>query len=79
MIRRLILRVLLCPPIRLAGLACFPAPCHFYLSGVGVRAEFLAEMPLCRGHEVVDQPRHMPGDVSFNASSSNRGSNLRFG
>ena len=31
----------------------------FYLNGVEVRAEFLAEMPLCRGHEVADQPRHM--------------------
>ena len=57
-IRRSILRVFLCPPIRLAGLACFPVPCHFYLSGVEVRAEFLAEMPLCRGHEVANQPRH---------------------
>ena len=58
MIRRLILHVLLCPTIRLAGLACFPVPCHFYLFGVEVRAVFLAEMPLCRGHEVADQPRH---------------------
>ena len=24
-----------------------------------MRAELLAEMPLCRGHEVADQPRHM--------------------
>ena len=23
-----------------------------------MRAELLAEMPLCRGHEVADQPRH---------------------
>ena len=30
----------------------------FYLNGVGVRAEFLAGMPLYRGHEVVDQPCH---------------------
>ena len=58
-IRRSILRVLLFPPIRLTALACFPVPCHFYLSGVRVRAEFLAEMPLCRGHEVAGQPHHM--------------------
>ena len=30
----------------------------FYLNGVGVQAEFLAGMPLYRGHEVADQPRH---------------------
>ena len=58
MICRSILRVLLCPPIRLAGLACFPVLGDFYLSGVGVRAELFAEMPLYRGHEVADQPRH---------------------
>ena len=56
---RSILHVLLCPPIRLAGLAYFPMP--FYLNGVRVRAELLAGMPLCRGHEVADQPCHMPG------------------
>ena len=56
MIRRPILHVLLCPPIRLAGLAYFPMPS--YLNGVEVRAELLAGMPLCRGHEVADQPRH---------------------
>ena len=56
MIHRSILRVLLCPPIRLAGLAYFPLP--FYLNGVGVRAELLAGMPLCRGHEVASQSRH---------------------
>ena len=33
----------------------------FYLNGVGVRAELLAGMPLCRGHEVADQPCHTPG------------------
>ena len=33
----------------------------FYLNGIGVRAELLAGMPLCRGHEVADQPRHTPG------------------
>ena len=33
-------------------------PCHFYLSGVGVRAELLAKMPLYRGHEVADQLCH---------------------
>ena len=38
------------------GLAYFPMP--FYLNGVGVQAEFLAGMPLYRGHEVADQPRH---------------------
>ena len=56
MICRLILRALLCPPIRLAGLAYFPMP--FCLNDVGVRAELLAEVPLCRSHEVADQPRH---------------------
>ncbi len=58
-IRRSILHVLLCPPIRLAGLAYFPLP--FYLYDVGVRAELLAGMSLCRGHEVADladRPRH---------------------
>ena len=30
----------------------------FYLNGIGVQAEFLAGMPLYRGHEVADQPRH---------------------
>ena len=30
----------------------------FYLNGIGVQAEFLAEMPLYRGHEVADQPHH---------------------
>ena len=30
----------------------------FYLNGVGVQAEPLAGMPLCRGHEVADRPRH---------------------
>ena len=31
----------------------------FYLNGVGVQDEFLARMPLYRGHEVAVQPRHM--------------------
>ena len=31
---------------------------RFYLNGVGVQAELLAGMPLYRGHEVADQPRH---------------------
>ena len=31
----------------------------FYLNGVGVQPELLAGMPLYRGHEVADQPRHM--------------------
>ena len=56
MIRRSILYVLLCPPVRLAGLAYSPMP--FYLNGVGVQAELLAGMPPYRGHEVADQPRH---------------------
>ena len=30
----------------------------FYLNGVGVEAEFLAGMPLYRGHEVPGQPYH---------------------
>ena len=58
-IRRSILHALLCPSICLAGLAYLPMP--FYLNGVGVEAKFLAGMPLYRGHEVADQPRHTPG------------------
>ena len=58
-IRRSILHVLLCPPVRLAGLAYFPMP--FYLNGVGVQAELLAGMSLSCGHEVADQSRHTPG------------------
>ena len=30
----------------------------FYLNGVGVQAELLAGMSLCRGHGVADQPHH---------------------
>ena len=30
----------------------------FYLNGLGVRAEFLAGMPLYRGYKVADQSRH---------------------
>ena len=56
-IRRSILHALICPPICLAGLAYLPMP--FYLNGVRVEAEFLAGMPLYRGHEVADQPYHM--------------------
>ena len=56
MIRRSILHVFLCPPIRLASLAYFPMP--FYLNGVGVQAELLVGIPLYRGREVADQPRH---------------------
>ena len=56
MIRRSILHVLLFPLVRLAGLACFPM--LFYSNGVGVQTEFLAGMPLYRGHEVADQPYH---------------------
>ena len=59
MIRRSILHALLCPPICLTGLAYLPMP--FYLNGVRVEAEFLAGMPLHRGHEVADQPRYTPG------------------
>ena len=55
-IRRSILNALPCPPICHAGLAYLRMP--FYLNGVGVEAEFLAGMPLYRGHEVADQPRH---------------------
>ena len=55
MIRISILHVLLCPPIRLAGLVYFPMP--FYLNGAGVQAEFLAGVHLYHGHEVADQPR----------------------
>ena len=57
-IRRSILYVLLCFPIRLAGPACCPGPWYFCLSGGGVRAGLRADMPLCLGHEVVDQPHH---------------------
>ena len=31
----------------------------FYLNGVGVQAELLAGMPLCHGHKVAGQSRHM--------------------
>ena len=55
-IPRSILNALLCPPICLVGPAYLPMP--FYLNGVGVEAKLLAEMPLCHGHEVADQPRH---------------------
>ena len=55
-IRRSILNALPCVPICLAGLVYLPMP--FYLNGVGVEAELLAGMPLYRGHEVADQPRH---------------------
>ena len=61
MIRRSILHVLLCPPIRLTGLVYFPLP--FHLNGIEVRAKHLAGMPLCRGHEVAEQLRHTPGMV----------------
>ena len=30
----------------------------FYLNGIEVQPELLAEMPLYRGHEVADRPRH---------------------
>ena len=56
-IRRSILFALLCPPVRLTGLAYFPMP--FYLNGIGVQAELLAGMP--GGHEVAGQPRHTLG------------------
>ena len=56
MFRRSTLHALLCPPICLAGLAYLPMP--FYLNSIGVEAEFLAGMPLYRGHEVADQPCH---------------------
>ena len=58
MIRRSILHVLPCFPIRLAGPACFPGPWYFCLSGGGVRAGLRADMPLCLGHEVADLPHH---------------------
>ena len=31
----------------------------FYLNGVGVQAELLVGMLLCRGHGVADQPHYM--------------------
>ena len=55
-IRRSILHVLLCFPIRLAGPVCCPGPWCFCLSGDGVRAGLRADMPLCLGHEVAGQP-----------------------
>ena len=48
-IRRSILFALPCPPTYLAGLAHFPVPWY------GVRLEWRAERPLCRGHEVAGQ------------------------
>ena len=56
MIRRSILHVLLCFPIRLAGPACYPGPWYFCLTGGGVRAGLRADTPLCLGHEVAAQP-----------------------
>ena len=56
MIRRSILNALPCPLTCLAGLAYLPM--SFYFNGVGVEAEFLAGMPLYRGHEVAGQLRH---------------------
>ena len=56
-IRRSILYAFPCPPICLAGLAYLPMP--FYLNVIEVEAEFLAGMPLYRGHEVAGQPHHM--------------------
>ena len=59
MIRRSILNVLLCFPIRLAGPSCSPGPwCHF-LIGDGVRARVRADTLLCLGHEVAGQPRRV--------------------
>ena len=49
-IRRSILFALPCPPTYLTGVAHFPVPWY------GVRLEWRAERPLCRGHEVAGQP-----------------------
>ena len=57
MIHRSILRVLPYLPIHLAGLACFPVPWYVCLSGGGVRAELLDQVPLCLGHGVADELR----------------------
>ena len=57
-IRRSILYVLLCFPIRLAGPACSPGPLCFCLTGDGVRAGLRADKPLYLGHEVAGQPHH---------------------
>src|SRR4051812_11602938 len=46
------------PPIYRAGLAHFPVP-WYVLSGAGVRLEWRAERPLCRGHEVAGRPYHV--------------------
>src|SRR3954469_10481684 len=58
-IRRSILFALPCPPTYLAGLAHFPVPWYF-LSDAGVRLEWRAERPLCRGREVASLPHHAP-------------------
>ena len=51
-------QVLPCCPIRLAGPACCPGHWCFCLTGDGVRDGLRADMPLCLGHEVADQPHH---------------------
>ena len=55
-IRRSILFALPCPTICLTGLAHIPVPWYF-LSDAWVRLEWMAEGPLCRGHEVAGRPR----------------------
>ena len=65
-IRRSILHVLPCCPIRLAGPVCCPGPWYFCLSGDGVQVELQAETPLWLGHEVAGQPhRKLVNEVSM--------------
>ena len=52
-IRRSILFALPCPPTYLAG------PVHFPVPWYGVRLEWRAERPLCRGHEVAGRPHQV--------------------
>ena len=56
-IRRSILFALPFPPIYLTGLVHFPMP-WYILSGAGVRLEWRAEKPLCRGHGVAGRSHH---------------------
>ena len=52
-IRRSILFALPCPPTYLVSLAHIPVPWY------GVRLEWRAERPLCRGHEVAGRPHQV--------------------
>ena len=52
-IRRSILFALPCPPTYLVSLTHIPVPWY------GVRLEWRAERPLCRGHEVAGRPHRV--------------------